>query len=144
MPKTARWAAALTLTATAVCGPFAGSALAAPQPGTSGLYAPSAMVLTMGHGEDAAVATPERAVTLTCAPRPSGTHPAAVKACAELRSSDGDFSALNGTSGAFCTKQYDPVIVTVQGVWEGKRVAYERVFSNDCVKNSATSALFAF
>ncbi|WP_180303860.1 protease inhibitor [Streptomyces sp. JV178] len=144
MPKTARWAATLTLTATAVCGPFAGSALAAPQPGTSGLYAPSALVLTTGHGEDAAVATPERAVTLTCAPRPSGTHPAAVKACAELRATDGNFDALNGTTGGFCTKQYDPVIVTVQGVWEGKRVAYERVFSNDCVKNSATTVLFSF
>ena len=144
MPKTARWAATLTLTATAVCGPFAGSALAAPQPGTTGLYAPSALVLTTGHGEYAAAATPERAVTLTCAPRPSGTHPAVVEACAELRASDGDFDALSGTTGAFCTKQYDPVVVTVQGVWQGKRVAYERVFSTECVKNSATTVLFSF
>lgn len=144
MPKTARWAATLTLTATAVCGPLAGSALAAPQPGTSGLYAPSALVLTTGHGEYAAAVTPERAVTLTCAPRPSGTHPAAAGACAELRASGGDLDALTGRVGAMCTKEYDPVVVTVQGVWEGKRVAYERVFPNECVRDSAATALFAF
>ena len=68
MPKTARWAATLTLTATAVCGPLTGSALAAPEPAASGLYAPSALVLTMGHGETAAAVTPERAAAATSAP----------------------------------------------------------------------------
>lgn len=144
MPKTARWAATLTLTATAVCGPLAGSALAAPEPAVSGLYAPSALVLTVGHGETAAAVTPERAVTLTCAPRPGGTHPAPVDACAELRGSDGDFEALAGSAGAMCSKQYDPVVVTVQGVWQGKRVAYERTFANECLKDSAASVLYAF
>ncbi|WP_172639403.1 protease inhibitor [Streptomyces tailanensis] len=144
MPNTARWAATLTLTATAVCGPFAGSALAAPEPGEAGLYAPSALVLTTGHGERAAAVTPERAVTLTCAPKPSGTHPAAADACAELRVNGGDFDALTGRVGAMCSKQYDPVVVTVEGVWQGKRVAYERTFANECVKDSAATVLFAF
>ncbi|MGW0706242.1 protease inhibitor [Streptomyces sp. NPDC002643] len=145
MPNTARWAATLTLTATAVCGPFAGAALAAPEgPAPSGLYAPSALVLTTGHGERAAAATPERAVTLNCAPKPSGTHPAAVDACAELRAGGGDLDALTGRTGIRCTKQYDPVVVTVQGVWQGKRVAYERTFANECLKDSATTVLFAF
>ncbi|MFF6782916.1 protease inhibitor [Streptomyces sp. NPDC012510] len=144
MPKTARWAATLTLTATAVCGPLTGSALAAPEPTASGLYAPSALVLTVGHGETAAAVTPERAVTLTCSPRPAGTHPAPVDACAELRGSGGDFDALAGSAGAMCSKQYDPVVVTVQGVWQGKRVAYERTFANQCLKDSAASVLYAF
>lgn len=144
MPNTARWAAILTLTATAVGGPFAGSALAAPEPGAAGLYAPSALVLTTGHGETAAAVTPERAVTLTCAPKPSGTHPAAAEACAELRVSGGDFDALTGRVGAMCSKQYDPVVVAVQGVWQGKRVTYERTFANECVKDSAATVLFAF
>ncbi|EKX61991.1 subtilisin inhibitor-like protein [Streptomyces ipomoeae 91-03] len=144
MPNTARWAATLTLTATAVCGPFSGAALAAPEPGAFGLYAPSALVLTTGHGERAATVTPERAVTLTCAPKPSGTHPAPADACAELRAGGGDLDTLTSRAGAMCSKQYDPVVVTVQGVWQGKRVAYERTFANECVKDSATTVLFAF
>jgi hypothetical protein len=65
MRNTARWAAALGLTAAAVCGPLTGAAVAAPGAAPSSLYAPSALVLTTGHGNDAATATPERAVTLT-------------------------------------------------------------------------------
>ncbi|WP_338894534.1 protease inhibitor [Streptomyces sp. TG1A-60] len=144
MPKTARWAATLTLAATAVCGPLTGSALAAPESAAAGLYAPAALVLTTGHGETAAAATPERAVTLTCAPRPFGTHPAAAEACAELGAVGGDFAALAGRAGVMCTKEYDPVVVTAQGVWQGKRVAYERTFPNECLKNSAASVLYAF
>ncbi|MFD7374108.1 subtilase-type protease inhibitor [Streptomyces mirabilis] len=169
MPNTARWAATLTLTAAAVCGPLGGSALATPAHATqtaetrtvtsqahatsahatpalapSGLYAPSALVLTTGHGETAATVTPERAVTLNCAPTPSGTHPAAYDACAELRAVNGDFDALTLRDGALCTRQFDPVVVTVQGVWRGKRVAYERTFANECVKNSYGTSFFAF
>ncbi|MCC9711083.1 protease inhibitor [Streptomyces sp. MNU76] len=144
MPKTARLAATLTLTAAAVCGPFAGPALADPAPVAKSLYAPSALVLTVGHGEASAAVTPERAVTLSCAPKPGGTHPAPVDACAELRYSGGDFDALSANTGAMCTKQYDPVTVTVHGVWQGKRVAYERTFANECLKDSAASVLYSF
>ncbi|PBC59618.1 protease inhibitor protein [Streptomyces sp. Tue6028] len=144
MPNTARWAAALTLTATAVCGPVVGSAHAAPAAGPSGLYAPSALVLTTGHGATAATVTPERAVTLNCAPTASGTHPAAVQACAELRGAGGDPGALTLRDGVFCTRQYDPVVVTVEGVWQGKRVSYERTFANECVKNSYGTTVFTF
>ncbi|MEU9287285.1 subtilase-type protease inhibitor [Streptomyces sp. NPDC048275] len=156
MPNTARWAAALTLTAAAVCGPLGGAALAAPAeasggvPGQapvsapSGLYAPSALVLTTGHGQSAAGVTPERAVTLNCVPTASGTHPAAARACAELRGAGGDLDALTVRDGAMCTKQFDPVVVTVAGVWQGKRVAYERTFANECVKNSYGTTVFTF
>ncbi|WP_055490963.1 protease inhibitor [Streptomyces sp. TP-A0356] len=140
MPNTARWAATLTLTATAICGPLTGSALAAP----ASLYAPSALVLTTGHGQSAATVTPQRAVTLTCAPTAAGSHPDAVDACAELRTVGGDFSALKAREGVICTRLYDPVVVTVQGVWQGKRVDYERTFANECVKNSYGTALFTF
>jgi len=144
MPTTARWAATLTLTATAVCGPLTGSALAAPALGPSGLYAPSALVLTLGHGTSAATVTPERAVTLNCAPTASGTHPAARQACAELRGAGGDFDALTVRDDVACTKQFDPVVVTVDGVWQGKRVSYERTFANECVKNSYGMTVFTF
>jgi hypothetical protein len=140
MRNTARWAATLALTATAVCGPLTGAALAAPD----SLYAPSALVLTVGHGEDAALATPARAVTLTCAPTSSGSHPAAALACAELRGAGGDFDALTGRGDVMCTKEYDPVVVTVDGVWQGRRVSYERTFANECVKSTHGTSLFAF
>jgi hypothetical protein len=144
MPNTARWAATLTLTVTAVCGPLTGSALAAPAPASAVLYAPSALVLTVGHGQQAATATPERAVTLNCAPTASGSHPAAPEACAELRAVGGDLDALSYREGVVCTRLYDPVVVTVQGVWQGKRVTYERAFANECVKSSYGSAVFTF
>ncbi|MFE3031928.1 protease inhibitor [Streptomyces canus] len=142
MRNTARWAATLGLSAAAVCGPLTGAALAEPAAASS-LYAPSALVLTLGHGESAATATPERAVTLTCAPGSSGTHPAAASACAELRAVGGDFDALGAGSDAVCTREYHPVVVTVDGVWRGQRVSYERTFANECVKSSY-GTLFAF
>jgi hypothetical protein len=144
MRNTARWAATLALTATAVCGPLTGAALAAPAAAPASLYAPSALVLTVGHGDSAAAVTPQRAVTLSCAPTASGTHPAAALACAELRGAGGDFDALGARDDAQCTKQYDPVVVTVDGVWQGKRVSYERTFGNECVKNLYGSSVFAF
>lgn len=145
MRNTARWAATLGLTAAAVCGPLTGSAAIAAPAAPDSLYAPSALVLTIGHGESAAAVSPARAVTLTCAPGPSGSHPAPALACAELRAAGGDFEALaSGTGDVMCTKQYDPVVVTVDGVWQGKRVSYERGFANECLKNSSGSSLFAF
>ncbi|MDQ1034382.1 hypothetical protein QFZ75_000798 [Streptomyces sp. V3I8] len=142
MPNTARWAATITLTATAVCGPLTGTAFATPSP--TSLYAPSSLVLTTGHGEIAAEAAPERAVTLSCAPTASGTHPAAVQACRELRASGGDLDALTAGSDVLCTREYDPVVVTVDGVWQGRRISYERTFANECVKNSYGTTVFTF
>ncbi|WP_128435733.1 protease inhibitor [Streptomyces cyaneus] len=144
MRNTARWAATLGLTATAVCGPLTGSALATPDAAPASLYAPSALVLTVAHGDTAAMSTPVRAVTLSCAPTPSGTHPDSASACAELRGVGGNFEALTARDGVLCTKQYDPVIVTVDGVWQGRRVSYERTFANECVKGSYVTSLFAF
>jgi hypothetical protein len=101
-------------------------------------------VLTVAHGDNATMSSPARAVTLSCAPTPSGTHPAPGSACTELRGVNGDFDALRGRDGVLCTKQYDPVVVTVDGVWQGQRVSYERTFANECVKGSYGTSLFAF
>ncbi|CAL9321403.1 MULTISPECIES: protease inhibitor [Streptomyces] len=144
MRNTARWAATLGLTATAVCGPLAGASLASPATAPASLYAPSALVLTVGYGESAATAAPVRAVTLTCAPQAAGTHPAAASACAELRGAGGDFDALRADPGVFCTREYDPVVVTVDGVWQGRHVSYERTFANECVKNAGSAGVFTF
>ncbi|MER5748756.1 protease inhibitor [Streptomyces sp. NPDC002088] len=144
MRTTARLAATLGLAAAAVCGPLTGASVAAQDATPTSLYAPSALVLTVGHGESAAAATPARAVTLTCAPTASGTHPAAALACAELRGAGGDLDALSSRDDVQCTRQYAPVVVTVDGVWQGKRVSYERTFANECVKNSYGTSVFEF
>ncbi|MBH5334138.1 subtilase-type protease inhibitor [Streptomyces pactum] len=131
---------------TAGCLVAAGGA-SAEQAQPRSLYAPSALVLTVGQGEDARTATVQRAVTLSCTPTPTGTHPAPAEACAELSAVNGDFSALRATgttSGQFCTKDYRPVVVTAQGVWQGRSVRYERTFSNSCVMQGTSNAVFAF
>ncbi|AWI29666.1 protease inhibitor protein [Streptomyces sp. ICN441] len=114
--------------------------------GDTGLYAPSALVLTVGRGEAAATATVERAVTLNCAPAPSGTHPSPRAACRELNTVDGEFAMLNGTSGRPCTRQWDPVTITAAGVWQGKRVDWSATYGNSCEMRESMngSAVFAF
>ncbi|MEU4997958.1 subtilase-type protease inhibitor [Streptomyces sp. NPDC021622] len=111
----------------------------------SGLYSPSSLVLAVGQGNDAATATMQRAVTLTCMPKASGSHPSAAAACAELNSVDGQFAELVGTaSGVACTKEWKPVVVTVDGVWQGRRVAWSATFSNNCEMGASLSEGAAF
>ncbi|HET6855836.1 MAG TPA: subtilase-type protease inhibitor [Streptomyces sp.] len=135
-------AAALLLTGTAAAG------AAQSQPvGTTSLYAPSALVLTVSKGEDAATATVERAVTLNCAPKATGSHPSPVSACAELRAVGGEFNQLvEPASQRMCTRQWDPVMVTVGGVWQGKHVNWTTTFGNACEMNGrlADGTVFNF
>ncbi|QNP66099.1 subtilase-type protease inhibitor [Streptomyces genisteinicus] len=124
--------------------PAAGSAGAAPQEARS-LYAPSALVLTVTTGDDAVNGTVLRAVTLGCAPTATGTHPAARAACAELRVTQGRFEAATAAApGMSCTRQWDPVTVTADGVWNGKRVSYTHVFGNTCLQGASTGVVFDF
>ncbi|MEU6950669.1 subtilase-type protease inhibitor [Streptomyces sp. NPDC046316] len=121
-----------------------GSAQAEP----SGLYPPSALVLTIGKGEAAATATIDRAVTLNCAPTASGTHPAPKSACADLKTINGDFAQLGTawSASAPCTRIWDPVTVTGEGVWEGKRVSWSATYGNTCEMRSglARTSVFSF
>ncbi|GAA2942371.1 subtilase-type protease inhibitor [Streptomyces enissocaesilis] len=135
-------AAVLTLTGAVTTG----TAHAQPAEAT-GLYAPSALVLTVGSGEEASTATVGRAVTLSCAPRPGGTHPSPQAACEELRAMHGELSGLIDTSPQrICTREWDPVVITAQGVWQGKPVSWSATFGNACeMKGGLTeNALFAF
>ncbi|MGD9485925.1 subtilase-type protease inhibitor [Streptomyces sp. TRM70308] len=139
MRITAKLAAGTLFTA-AVFVPLGGTAGATPAP----TLAPSALALTVAEGESAATTTPERAVTLSCAPGTGGTHPNAAAACQELIAADGDFENLPGSGERLCPLHYDPVVVTAEGVWNGKRVSYERTFGNACAKGSEGRAVFAF
>lgn len=137
-------ALAATTTLALVAAPAVGSAGAA-QTGPESLYAPSALVLTVTSGDDAAAGTVLRAVTLGCTPTATGTHPDPKAACDELRAADGGFDAVTTRdSGVMCTKQWDPVTVTADGVWNGKRVSYVHTFGNACVQSSSSGTVFAF
>jgi hypothetical protein len=77
---------------------------------------------------------------LTCGPT-GGTHSDAMQACLELMLADGDFDALRGED-AICTMEYDPVIATAEGRWRDQVVAWQREFSNACMLQAATGAVF--
>lgn len=120
-----------------------GTAHAAPA-GTTSLYPPSSLVLSVAPGEDAtAVAT--RAVTLSCQPKAGGSHPAPTAACAELGVTGADFAHMTESAdGSFCTREYDPVTVVAQGVWEGRNVSFTHTFGNSCLQQAARGTVFHF
>ncbi|WP_392674906.1 subtilase-type protease inhibitor [Streptomyces sp. LN785] len=95
------------------------------------LYAPSALVLSVGKSSGASV-TVQRAVTLSCAPRPSGTHPSPTAACADLLAVDGEFARLTTPPQRSCTRQWDPVVINATGVWQGRSVSWSTTFGNSC------------
>ncbi|MEU0405195.1 SSI family serine proteinase inhibitor [Streptomyces sp. NPDC006197] len=134
-------ATGLALVGTAFTG--ADTAEAAP----ASLYAPSALVLTVSEGAHPATDTVVRAVTLTCAPVPSGSHPAPEAACGELASVDGDFTSLTGLrEGRPCTREWNPVTITGDGVWQGRRVTWSATYGNACELRARTAdgTVFAF
>ncbi|MFE6162553.1 subtilase-type protease inhibitor [Streptomyces sp. NPDC056486] len=141
---------ATAVVAACVMSGASGTALAqskASTTGPAGLYAPTSLVLAVGQGEEADTATMQRAVTLTCTPKASGSHPSASAACAELLAANGEFAQLVGKSSSMaCTKEWKPVVVTVDGVWQGRRVAWSTTFGNSCeMRASLTeSAALAF
>lgn len=136
--------AALALGGLAAAG-TAANAAPAQAAQTQSLYAPSALVLTVGQGDKAATANVQRAVTLTCMPKPAGTHPDVRGACAQLRLADGDFDQITKIkSDTFCTKEWNPSVVTATGVWEGKRVNYEHTFANPCEAKAGKGTVFEF
>ncbi|MFC8826449.1 subtilase-type protease inhibitor [Streptomyces sp. NPDC057137] len=113
--------------------------------GAETLYAPSALVLTVTDGADHKTGTVRRAVTLSCAPTPSGSHPDAVAACSELKKNSAKFDSITASgTNRVCTKEWEPVTVTADGVWEGKRVEYVHTFSNSCAMDGGRGAVFTF
>ncbi|MEU2516994.1 SSI family serine proteinase inhibitor [Streptomyces syringium] len=111
---------------------------------SSSLHPPSDLVLTLARGDGTDPGAPIiRAVTLTCMPQASGTHPHAQKACDLLGEVDGYIADLSGSPGA-CTREYMPVTVTADGVWQGRRVTYEQTFDNWCILLRARGVVFNF
>ncbi|MFB6840146.1 subtilase-type protease inhibitor [Streptomyces sp. NPDC056361] len=129
-------ATGLTLVATAITG----TAQAAP----TSLYPPSALVLTLGEGDSPETARVVRAVTLSCAPTAGGTHPSPASACAELAATGGDLGALARLAeGRPCTREWAPVTVTGDGVWQGRRVSWSATYGNTCQLRARTATVAA-
>ncbi|MEU9056316.1 subtilase-type protease inhibitor [Streptomyces sp. NPDC048384] len=144
MQPMTRWAMTGALLTATLAGPLSAPAHSAP----ASLYAPSSLVMTTGHGEKAAMTAPERAVTVNCAYTTTGTHPDPRQACADLDRVNGDLDRLatlrGNETGRPCTKEYRPIVVTVEGVWRGTRVNYEHTFANSCIKETQGASAFAF
>ncbi|MFG2794343.1 SSI family serine proteinase inhibitor [Streptomyces sp. NPDC048419] len=142
-PVTRRTVAAAALAA-ALAGPLSLPAHSAP----TSLYAPSALVMTTGRGENASTAAPDRAVTVNCAYTTTGTHPDPRQACADLDRVNGNLDRLatlrSNEAKPPCTMEYRPVVVTVQGVWRGTRVNYEHTFANSCIKDTQAALSLVF
>ncbi|CAM5336674.1 subtilase-type protease inhibitor [Streptomyces avidinii] len=127
---------------TALAG--SGAAGAAPS-GADSLYAPSALVLSVTDGDSATGGTVLRAVTLVCAPRAGGTHPAAAAACSELRANGPELDALaQPRPESACTREWAPVTVTADGVWQGRRLSYSYTYANSCGLRNSTGVLFDY
>ncbi|MFD4549566.1 subtilase-type protease inhibitor [Streptomyces sp. NPDC058466] len=134
-------AAAVSLTAVTLTTASV-TATAAP----TSLYAPSALVLTVSH-PGGTTDSAARAVTLSCAPRATGTHPDPAAACADLRNANGQpDTLLSPVGGQVCMRLWAPVTITVDGVWQGTRTSWKHTFVNACEMNNAVSqsSLFAF
>ncbi|MFP8941279.1 subtilase-type protease inhibitor [Streptomyces fenghuangensis] len=133
------------LAAACLAGPAA-TATAAPSPAAADRPSgPSVLVLTAAAGENPATAPERRSTTLVCPPGSGGTHPDPERACAALRSVDGEVGALVETDAdRVCPMIWDPVTITARGFWEGRQVSYERTFANSCVMEGATGPVFSF
>ncbi|NDZ80881.1 protease inhibitor SIL-V5 [Streptomyces sp. SID10853] len=137
-PRTMSTAAALLAFAAAAPAQAAG----APAQGAGAPpIRPAGLVLTV-----ASPSHPDRnrSVLLRCAPeRSDGSHPDATDACRALDRAGGSFDRLDGRPRA-CTRQSDPVTVTVAGTWGGRPTHWDRTFANACSLDAATGPVFRF
>ncbi|MEI5102473.1 subtilase-type protease inhibitor [Streptomyces sp. PmtG] len=84
-----------------------------------------------------------RGVLLRCAPQPSGHHPFAQEACAELGRAGGDLDRLP-QDYRMCAKEYDPVTVGATGTFQGRPVAWHKTYGNACELVASTGHVFRF
>jgi hypothetical protein len=77
--------------------------------------------------------------SLTC-PSNGSSHPDPAAACAQLTKADGYIEAIPEDPGP-CTLEFNPVIVTASGTWNGQPRHYKHEFSNRCVAVRATGGV---
>ncbi|WP_202502154.1 SSI family serine proteinase inhibitor, partial [Streptomyces sp. SID5785] len=74
---------------------------------------------------------PTRSALLDCSAR-RGDHPHTAQACGELAAVGGDIARVH-VQDTSCPMIYQPLTAYAHGMWNGRRVAYARNFSNACV-----------
>lgn len=89
---------------------------------------------------DTARSSDSRGTLLLCAP-PQG-HRHAVRACEELREADGDIARIP-RKDVYCPMLHAPVTASARGEWDGRPVEYTKTFSNGCLMEAHTGAVFA-
>jgi Subtilisin inhibitor-like len=77
--------------------------------------------------------------SLTCPPN-GGSHPNPVAACEQLSRAHGFIEAIPEDPGP-CTREFNPVILTASGTWNGEPRHYRQEFSNRCVGVRATGGV---
>jgi hypothetical protein len=85
----------------------------------------------------------ERRTVLVCSPNRSG-HPQAWLACGQLARAGGNPAFITPAWGVACTREYDPVTVTANGVWDGRLIRYQQTFANSCTLGVATGAVYRY
>ncbi|WP_433614782.1 SSI family serine proteinase inhibitor [Dactylosporangium sp. CA-139114] len=113
-----------------------GSALAAPEAQNAKTIR---LVLTVAKGESTKPA--QRRASLTCQPA-GGSHRQARTACQQLAKVGGRIDKLQ-SDGSMCIMLWDPVTVTANGTWKGRKVAYTHTFSNACTLGTTTGSVFS-
>jgi hypothetical protein len=82
---------------------------------------------------------PIASASLTCPPDGS-SHPNPVAACEQLSRADGHIEGIPEDPGP-CTREFNPVIVTASGMWNGEPRHYKQEFSNRGVAVRATGGV---
>ncbi|MBP2703397.1 hypothetical protein JOL79_06235 [Microbispora sp. RL4-1S] len=102
-----------------------------------------AVLLTAAAGERSQPA--QRYAFLNCEPV-GGSHPSAAEACRILgqamENGRDDLARFDVNPGAICPMIWQPVTVTMSGIWNGKYVSMQHTFGNDCQRRAATGGLF--
>lgn len=112
---------------------------AAPQP-----EATTQLGLSVVPGDGGAITTnAAHGVNLMCDP-PSGTHPAAAQACADLAAANGEIANIAEDQTVFCPQIFEPVTALALGTWRGELVVFMETFPNSCVLAAQTGAVFQF
>jgi hypothetical protein len=141
MPKalrtTARRALPAAAAVAALLGTTAAGAQAAPAdapPTDTGNWV--RVTVMLGDGPTG----PTRSALLDCSAL-RGDHPHTTQACGELTAVDGDINRVAPADTA-CPMIYKPLTAYAHGMWNGRRVAFARNFSNDCVLYASTGSVF--
>lgn len=128
-----RWAAVMAgMAVMTVLGPAARAG------GPQGIY-----TLTVKPENAPPEAGAGASVSLWCDPD-GGTHARASDACDQLEQAGGTIALIPAQPGA-CTREFAPVTVRAQGMWNGRTRQYEKTFPNKCIAVRETGGvLFRF